>query len=170
MMLDPGTYRGYLKEAVTSEGKDASLRMEVMFAIRHVSHDDAWQEIAEAERTIYLYLSEKARPYTDAKLKALGFNGDFESPIFDARTREEGIDLVCRHEQYDGNTGERWELKNWKSKAKPAATDKLKRLNALWNTSNKQSPISGPPPVAAPVQSTRDTAWNKLKALKPEQD
>ena len=105
-------------------------------------------------------------PYTEKKLKQLGFGGDFAEPTFSPSASKDGVELSCRHEEYDGRTVERWDLARAGIEYEPAATDRLHRLNALWKASSKaaeRSPRPSPPPVVrAKRTATRDTAWDKL--------
>jgi len=88
----------------------------------------------DINRTVYTYLSKKAKKNSYKKLKAMGFNGDYSSPDFAVQTTE----LICTHEYYtnaDGETEdrERWEFAIWGSPGIEDADAKtIKQLNAEW--------------------------------------
>lgn len=78
---------------------------------------------------INLYLTENAMPYTRRKLEQLGFNGDFENPLFTVGYFE--VQVV--QEQYEGNMIEKYDV------ALPPRNNKMdtaaiKKLNARWKT------------------------------------
>lgn len=170
-MFESGTYRGYLKDTVTSEARSGSLQVVLTFSVRNVWNGTAWDPVPEQERSLYLSLTDNAWEFTEAKLNALGFNGDFEAPEFSPAVRTDGIDLTCAREPYNGKTVERWELARWRKDIEPAATDKLHRLNARWKATTthrpgppSSTPTSAPPPVSPPTSESgsRETAWQAL--------
>lgn len=179
-MFAPGTYHGYLQSAVTTEAKTGNLQIALVFAVRNQWNGSEWEDVNEEERRVYLSLTDAASPYTEKKLAALGFNGDFMDPQFDDAVANEGVDLKCTASTYNGKATEKWELAGWGGVIEPAAESKVKRLNARWNAgaSAAQSPTkSSPapaktaapsketPPPPPPATATRDSVWEKLCAL-----
>lgn len=155
-MAAEGKYHGILKQGVVGLSQASNVeQVELTFDITHqLGEDQQWHPIASMERTIFLSLSDNSWQYTEAKLKALGFNGDFRDMQFGEGPRAEGVELLCQHEEYQGKKRERWELANWSSReVRPAGDDKLRRLNAKWKASAGSAPATSgrpaPPPAAA---------------------
>ena len=73
-MLDPGTYRGYLKSAVTSEAKTGNAQIVLQFSIAHRWTGNEWQQLGPEDRRVYMSLTDAAWPYTSDKLKSLECN------------------------------------------------------------------------------------------------
>lgn len=174
-MFELGTYRGQLKDAVTTEAKTGSLQLALTFGVTERWNGTGWEGVAApADRKLFISLTDKAWPYSSAKLEALNFNGDFESPAFE--TDPAGVELVCTEETYEGKPRERWALGSWGRELEQAAADKLKRLNARWRATvggsktpkaTTAAPITPkPPPPSAPSEpartSSRDKAWEIL--------
>lgn len=188
-----GLYHGHIKPyneegdwAVTSEAKSGSLTIEIKFEIVHYWDGSQWTPLpTPLERTLFLSLHDNALEYTTAKLKTLGFNGDFERPDFSDEAKTAGVDLNAETET-DVNSGkerQRWDLARWGGtrNAEKASTDKLKRMNAIWKQQNgtpaKPAPSgkpSAPPAAPAPpppppaeekgegepkTASSREEAW-----------
>ena len=91
----------------TPEGKPANLSIKAN--VTHIMEAEAWKDVTPFETNIYLYTSEKAWPWTSKKLKLAKFNGDFGDPKFEGDANG-CIQLQCKHEQYNGETKERWDL------------------------------------------------------------
>ena len=177
MPFEPGTYRGQLKEAVCCEAKTGTLQLALKFDVAERWNGTAWEGVAApGERTVFVSLTDKAWPYSTAKLERLNFNGDFANPEF--RLDPAGVDLMCSDESYNRKPTERWELGGYGVAREQAATDKLKRLNSLWRArspkratptkapttpSTPTAPPAVPKPPSEPVRtSNRDQAWNTL--------
>jgi len=124
-----------------------------------------------AIRTVTLFLSDGAYPYSEEKLKRLGFNGDWEDPKFD---KAEDVVLTCKHETYKDETHERWDLGGGGAMSvNPAGKDLVKLLKARWKKAGGNSPgkSSGPPKSKQPKASIekfkneangcddKDSAW-----------
>ena len=177
MSFEPGTYRGTLAEAVTCEAKTGTLQLALKFDVAEHWNGTAWEGVATpGERTVFVSLTEKAWPYSIAKLERLNFNGDFANPEFGLDPA--GVDLMCSDESYNGKPTERWELGGYGVAREQAATDKLKRLNSRWRatspkrTTSTKAPTTPSIPTAPPAvpkpsseavrTSSRDQAWNTL--------
>lgn len=136
------------------------------------------QGIDAFERRLYLSMHGGAVPYTEKKLKALGFNGDFANIQFSVTNN---VELLCTHEpDNNGNLKERWDLANWGDapQVKQAGSAVIQKMNALWKAHQgggaKPTRVSQPKPSAPPPSNrpgprpnppkgaTRDQAWNAL--------
>lgn len=168
MPFEPGTYRGQLKEAVCCEAKTGNLQLALKFDVTEHWNGSGWGGVSTpSERTVFLSLTDKAWPYSSAKLERLNFNGNFEKPEFSLDPA--GVDLVCSEESFNGAMKERWELGGFGVAREQAATDKLKRLNSRWRATATKKPTAPPAPLTPPTSSskpvrtsTRDKAWEAL--------
>lgn len=185
-MLDQGTYLGSLVEAQSTQSQNGTPQVRLVFAISAIQQGNDFNTITATERSVYIFLSDKAWPTSQKKLQSLEFNGDFGEGMNFGRT--ENIMLTCSHEEYQGKQRERWELTNWgtqerKNLPKPAGKV-VQELNAKWKikagavtlppaVAPRQSPVAtpatkptaapaakkGPPPVKGAATATRDEAW-----------
>lgn len=127
---------------------------------------------------VYLSCSDKAWDYTEPKLKRLGFNGDFEKPEF---SNGQGINLTCKHEEYQGKQQEKWDLGG--GMPQPAGADVTKTFAARWKSTNGAAPKPAgrptpPPPPSAPAaptpppadQMTQEKAWGVFLEYYPTGD
>lgn len=137
-LVPAGYYKGKLLSAVFTapEGKSPAMAMEF--------------DLDTCKRTVFLYLSDNAWPYTEEKLRRLGFNGNFETPEFTTTECE----LVCKHEEYEGKMKEKWDVAGG-FKPEPAPPDVAKQFGAKWRATVGAPPgkpagkPSAPPPPAA---------------------
>ena len=122
-----------------------------------------WEALPVAyQRRVDLFLTDAAWPYTEPKLKALGFNGDFAAPEFSGDAVTTGIALVCSHKTRDGKTYEDWDLADWGGGGDAEPLDKatVQLMNARWKTNQTmQAPPAGQPvgigaPAPAPNPAT----------------
>lgn len=180
MTFEAGTYRGQLKGAVCCEAKTGTLQLALKFDVAEHWNGTGWEGVATpGEHTVFVSLTDKAWPYSIAKLERLNFNGDFANPEF--RLDPAGVDLMCSDESYNGKPTQRWELGGYGVAREQAATDKLKRLNSRWRATSRTpkrvtpttkapkplatptAPPAVPKPSSEPVRtSSRDQAWNTL--------
>jgi hypothetical protein len=138
--------------------------VEVKVLLTHeLGSDGQWADITPVERICYLSLADNAFPYTEKKLKALGFNGDFASPDFSEEAKHTGVEWDVRKDSYQGKATEKVELASWGGDAEPAAADKLARMNAIWKS--KASSTQRPP--GAPVAPPRSSAPTPVAAPAP---
>lgn len=150
-MLEAGDYFGQLKQwgiDEPKEGKTPSIWLE--FNVSHVSAKGAWVETGEQKRTIYLFISDAAWPYTMEKLNRLGFNGNFGTMDFGDEAKNRGVQLTCRHEEYKGKSREKWDLfyEGGSASYTEASPDTIRRLNAKWKAQSTPAPASKPKPPA----------------------
>lgn len=143
-MIPSGTYTGYLKEAVTSKAKTGTPSMALTF---YIDTDDQ----GRVERTVYLYLSDGAWPYSEEKLEYLGFDGDFANPTFNESVTTDGVTLLCKHESYEGEVRERWDILR-RRPIERAPDGEVSQLNKRWRSRSGGAPKPAAPgkPVGAP--------------------
>lgn len=98
-------------------------------------------EEEETKRTVYTYLSKKAKKNSFKKLETMGFNGDFDNPEFSI----EQTQLLCTISEYEDDSGEsqeneKWDFASWGSPGVEDADRKtVKQLNAEWKKSHGSS-------------------------------
>jgi hypothetical protein len=130
--MNDGIYWGIPKSAVTTTSSNNNPQLEVKFDVTAVANDqNGWDDISPAqERTIWISLTDKAWKYSKPKLDKLGFTGNFDAPAFN---NTEGVELVCKNEEYNGRAKEKWDLNGFGGgTATKAASDVTRRLNALY--------------------------------------
>lgn len=144
-MNPAGTYSATLKRGVLSKTKaSGSLQAAVVFDVEQYWDGQAWTPVGPFERTVFLSFSGKAKDYTKQKLAALGFTdpskvtkdeetGD-QVLQFPAESLEKPVELLCTEDTYNGETKERWDLKNWGGgvTGDKADDEDVMRLASLW--------------------------------------
>lgn len=152
---DQINYYATITALTASESKHKQTpQMAVTMQVTHEQQGGEWVALAKpAERTMFWYMSEGAWPYTQKKLAAIGFNGNFDAPD----CTERGIEVCMSWETYDGKDRERWELARAGGELElaPLPKDKARRFAAMWKqaggpvpASKPKAPVSAPPPVA----------------------
>jgi len=108
-------------------------------------------------KKVKLYLSDKAWDTSEKKLRANGFNGNFEAPGFAG-----DVELKFKYETFqdrDGNdrTVEKWDFANWGGNSEPASRATVVSLAQRWKAAtpvDAQKPTKPlARPAAAPVQA-----------------
>ena len=142
-MIPEGTYIGTITSAVLGVSKKNNPELVLQIAV---------QSEPPARRTIRWYFTEACEKYTQDKLKALGFNGDFDQPMFNDAAAVTGVEWNCTHEDYQGEMKERWELASWGgAAAEKAPADVIRKMTALWKSKNGASkPVTAPAPRTTP--------------------
>lgn len=145
-LVPAGYYKGKLLSAVFTAPEGKSPAMAIEF------------DLETCKRTVFLYLSDNAWPYTEEKLRRLGFNGNFEAPEFTATECE----LACKHEEYEGKMKEKWDVAGG-FKAEPAPPDVAKQFGAKWRASTGAPPAkpAGKPSAPPPARSATPPAASK---------
>ncbi len=107
------------------------------------------------ERTVYIYFSksQKAMEISAEALKTLGFNKSslkYLDPDTDGYCDFTGVEveLYCKHEDYEGESRERWSINTPRAprESKPVDKSELRKLDALFGKAFK----SGGKPEAQP--------------------
>lgn len=173
MELIEGNYWGVLVSGVTclSQSKKSPQIM-VTFSITHADDGNGgWTQIQPTERNIYLSLTDAARPYSEDKLEALGFNGDFANPGFSQDATTKGVGLLCKREIYNGKDREKWDLASWGVKeTELAPSDIVRMLNAQWRQRKQQAAPAGKPGVPTSPPAAAPRAAQSAPANTPSGD
>lgn len=146
-----GTYYGTPKLGTTGAASTGTPQMVVDFNVTHIADGgDGWTEIQPITARVYLFLSTGAWEYSEKKLKAMNFNGDFDNPGFQC----EGIALVCKHEVHNSKTKEKWDIGG--GEVKKADDNTIRSLTAKWKGAAKPSAAPKPPgKPAAPAAAKK---------------
>ena len=100
------------------------------------------------ERTVYRVITEATKPYVEADLERLGFDGDRLSQLcltnpdhVDLRGRE--LAFFCQHEADQNDTmRERWSLAfDKKREIRPLEAKELRQLDAMFGKALKKTPV-----------------------------
>lgn len=175
MMLPEGSYLAQNPVGgMDTRGANNTPFMVVALDIVYGSRDGSWHELQEpAKRSLWLATTDGAWPYTEKKLRAMGFNGDFREPEFIVPADDNGaawVEVICRHEEYEGKIREKWELAKWGDQDRtPPADDVIRKLQAKWKQgdpgySERPTPPDMPhndrapqaPPEGAPATPSGD--------------
>ena len=147
-----GNYTGNLVEWEVGEAKTGTPQVVLVF------------EVDNSRRTVFLALSDAAWQYTEDKLRLMGFNGDFENPDF---AKPDGVPLYCKHDTYQGKTGEKWDVSTGMN-VTPAKADVRKTLTRRWASQNAKP--SRPSTSAPPARSAPPPAETTRSAPPPADD
>lgn len=137
----PGKYKGaVIDQALGKNHKNTpQFVLRVQIKARLVDGNEEIVKVQQ-DRSIYMYLSEGAAPYTIEKLQGIGFEGrsirQLDLNHEDAHDfRGQIIDLICNHEEdQNGESREKWELQ-WGSGAieiTPLDAAEARKLDALF--------------------------------------
>jgi len=183
-MTPEGKYVADITGAVSTESKNGSPQICISMNVTEFVDPATGTETLPVpiERRMYLSYHGGAVEYTDKKLKALGFDGNFENIGFSTNR----VEVLCKHgTKQDGTAREEWDLANWgdAQEVKPASKATIQKMAALWRAKQGKTtpqssgvagvagkppakPVAGrstPKPAAGPV-ATRDEAWASLCA------
>lgn len=159
-LLQPGNYFGRLVKWGTGTSKEKGTPYIFLdFDVTHFAENNEWTDISSqssvspARRTINLYLSDNAWPFTKEKLERLGFNGSFddESMDFGDEPKTKGVELYVKHDEYDGKTREKWDLTGGGGfEHTPPAKDVTRKYAAKWRAETGSKPTGKPAAPKAP--------------------
>jgi hypothetical protein len=98
--------------------------------------------VEQNERTVYLYLTDKALDMTAEVLAFLGYDKDslrWLDPAKDGFFNFAGkrVDLWCKHQEYEGETKEKWSISRPFPDATPLDEKEMRRLDTLFGKSIK---------------------------------
>ncbi len=149
-MRDEGMY--WMEFPLLFTGKSGQSGTPTLFVDGEITHRKSDVEgeepipIQGEKATLYLYLSEKALPYTIERLQPLGFNGDFNNPALSERGAK-GFWVECFHDTFDGNTRAKFRLPGGVERVSCNA-ETIRRLNALWRSQAKTTPKAPAAPAS----------------------
>lgn len=148
--FEPGMYFMSTPTMGTANSKNGKPFLFLQGNITHVSINGEPIAVPDvSERTVRLFLSDAAFPYTMDRLKPLEFNGDFVEPKLGGEHLK-GVWVECSHETYEGKVQERWQLPGGGGGVEHEQLDSetVRRLTALRDNHERNSKAapSGPIP------------------------
>ena len=154
--LQANRYWGTLAQFGLTEMGNKTPTVWLEFNVTHVAGTEAegageggWVQLGTpARRTVYLFCSDGAWLYTEEKLGRLGFNGMFGDGMdFGEDAKARGVALDCAHEEYQGQTREKWDLAYAGANRDAAPEDVQRLLTARWRQSHAApaAPPAGKP-------------------------
>ncbi len=160
MSLNPGSYLGKLVDAGLGEvGQNNTPAFILTFSLTHEARGGQWCDITPVSRDVQLFMTENAKGYAFADLRALGFNGDMADPKF-SDDMYTGLELECFHEQYQGKSQEKFKIAKLKRdrQRKPVNADTLRSLQAQFKQDSQNTGRPSTPPPPAPAAPARAAA------------
>jgi hypothetical protein len=125
------------------------------FNIRGRVENDREIPVERGERTVYLYLSEKALDMSVDVVAHLGYDKDslkFLNPEVEGFYNFAGkeVDLWCKIEEYQGKDTEKWSVSMPRKPVTPIEDKELRRLDSLFGKAIRARRGPGVPDVAPP--------------------
>lgn len=159
-MHEEGNYKGCVEMLIYGlSGKKGTEQMEFRFFIDENTRNSA-----------FLYFTPTTEDKSMEILNMLGFNGDFKAPVInEIYYKDYELDVYCKHEEYQGETKERWNIGS--GGGKPAPDDIAARRSAEFRArfsrtappAKRETPAESaerapapkaPPPKRAPAKPT----------------
>jgi len=180
-LMEEGTYFGRLVEIGTDRvnNEPRTPYVYVGWEVTHRAVDGKWEPIEPAvHRESRWFTSEKAEPYTMDRLTQLGFNGDFNKPVFTAEPspQTDGVQLRCKHQYRDEKGYENWDLVGGGTdrQHEPWPAEQQRAFRARYKTrmAGQKAPEGRPqaPPAAPASKPAAVTAGPKRSRLAPVED
>lgn len=166
-----GSYWGMMTEFGAVESKKGTPGMAITWSVTHRSDGEGnWAEMEPIRRTTCIWFSDESFDNGVKKLKAIGWNEDFENPAFDPEHEAcTGTELVCRY-QKDSNQFTEWVPALWDAlfggkglNLTPAPVDVLRKLNA-----RMKNKAGAPPPAGRPGPGPRPAAPAAARPAQPQ--
>lgn len=143
---EKGQYHGKLiKASFVNWGGNNTPCIQFEFQIGFFWQDEVWKPIDIITRHIRLFTTEKAWDYTEKKLEAMGFNGDFSNVRVNQELYSDGTPLKLTIK----NDFDNWDFDGFGGSvaAEPAGKESVLEMSAKWKSNHKNtSPSPGNPP------------------------
>lgn len=150
-MVSPGNYLARVDSGtLTNEDKPCVV---IQLTITHSADNGEWSPVSEPfERRMYWYLHGKAEEHTYNKLDLLKWEKNFGNMRFDI----EQIVVKCSHEEYKGQTKERWDLHEYSGggEIRPADSKSIAEFNSRYKAF-RGSPVPAGRPATPPKPATQ---------------
>jgi len=155
-------YMGTVESGVLAESKNGNPQMALKIRLTQEQGDDGnlYDMQNPLQVNVYFAMSDRAMEYTEAKLKKLGFNGDFENPAFS----QDAQVWIAKQEEYEGRMVTKYDLADWgTAKQAPVATAKLLTMKWRQKFAGAATPkpaVAVPKPLPSPKSApSRDSIW-----------
>jgi hypothetical protein len=144
------------------------------FNIRGRVEDEREIPVDQGERTVYLYLSEKALDMSVDVVAFLGYDKDslkFLNPEVDGFYDFSGkeVDLWCKIEEYQGKDTEKWSVSMPRKPVTPIEDKELRRLDSLFGKAIRARRGPGVPDVAPPPAAPAKSGNGEIPGVSPQQ-
>lgn len=130
------------------------------------SGEPEMEPVSGQERTIWMYLTEGTAEFVARDLRTVGFVGSSFSDLDPANEKHHSlvgnrIPVYCKHEDYKGQTKEKWQISSGGGKIehKPIDNKSMRKLDALFGKHLKAAkPANGQAAAAArsPAPALKD--------------
>ena len=169
-----GLYVGECTGQFTGQSDNANKTpyFALKFLIKARVENEQEHTVESSERTVYLYLSEKALPMTTEVLAFLGYDKDslkFLNPEQQGFFNFAGqrCDLWCKVEDYQGDTKEKWSVSTPRKPVTPIDDKELRRLDSLFGKAIRSQRGPGMPAAtpAAPASSLERNEKNEIAGV-----
>ena len=163
VFYEQGRYRGRVTKQAIGETKTEQPQFVLSFQVIAQYFGEDLENVAQVyERSMFRVINGNTIQYVTQDLEQLGYPHDSfrflspDTPNFHNFAGHE-FDFVCKHETYQGKESEKWSLARDGEgfEVKPLATDKMRKLDALFG---KQLKGGASTPVARPAASRTATA------------
>ncbi len=146
------------------------------FAIKARVENEQEHQVESSERTVYLYLSEKALPMATEVIAFLGYDKDslkFLDPAQQGFFNFAGqrCDLWCKVEDYQGDSKEKWSVSMPRKPVTPIDDKELRRLDSMFGKAIRAQRGPGVPAAtpAAPASTLERTEKGEILGVSDTQ-
>jgi len=160
-LYDPGRYKAVVAAQAMSETKTQKTQFVLSFDLLGMcdpTQPDSLIRVTPGQRSCFRVLTEKTIDYFLEDLKHLGYDKPSFGPLDPSHPQHHSfkgqeIDVICAHEEYEGNMQERWSLSRGGGlNLKPVDNAALRKLDSLWGGKLKAN-ASPSAKTAAPRQN-----------------
>lgn len=163
--FEPGKYRGRLQQHSLTEAKTGTTQIAWVFEIigQYIGGNLGECPLSGKLRTVFRALTEATAERAASEARSLGLQGSdwgaLDPDSGDAFQNLAGAetDLFCKHDEYQGNVNEKWELVGGSFQFTKAGADKIRKLNAQFGGILKGAPVAGAP---GPLQPSSNGVHN----------
>lgn len=161
----PGRYRGVIAAQALSETKNGNTQLVLtvdLLGAYDPSQPDSLVRVQTGQRSVFRVITEKTIDYVLEDLKYLGYDKPTFGPLDPAHPEHhsfkgQDVDLICAHEEYNGQEQERWSLSRGGGlNLKPVDNTTVRKLDALFGAKLKAN--AAPTSKAAPARQKANTA------------
>lgn len=160
-MFPPGIYFMQTPKLGFAEAKKGTPYLYVEGVVGHVKDDNnQWVAVHGQPETkaALFYLSEGAFDRSFEDLLTIGFNGDLDKPALTGEYGEKGIALQCVHEDYEGNTQERFYVVNRSGGRREISADSMRSVRTRMTNRNRNANAPAAPGAERPPFDPTATA------------
>lgn len=144
---DPGAYIGEVISQSLGTSKKGTPQFTLRFKVLAMADGVAVRQ--QYERTLYMPLTEKTVRFAKEALQRIGFTGNNFQQLDPARPGYHNFagletQFYCKHEEYMGQTNERWQISRYATPPKPSLqpdTSQIHDLDEVFPKAHGRNPI-----------------------------